>query len=81
MSKGYFLKNPYFYVARTTFSLTPFGAPTADVSFEALNEPFFDRLDMFSNVIDPITTLVALIFAPGGVKVECRGSEKMSDLS
>ena len=49
---------------------------TANVRFEALNEPFFDRLDMFSNVIDPITTLVALIFAPGGVKVECWGSEK-----
>ena len=50
--------------------------PTANLSFEALNEPFFYRLDVFRNVSNLKTTLVAFISAPGGDKVECRGSEQ-----
>ena len=56
---------------------------TANLSFEAprLSTTFFDRLEVFSNVIDLITTLVRFISASGGDKFDVVALNKMSDLS
>jgi hypothetical protein len=61
------IKNPFFPEncelgtrENSTFETPRFGARAKKCSFSATNEPFFDRLDIFSDAIDLKNTLVLL---------------------
>ena len=54
-----------------------FDVPTSNVSFEAPNESFFDRLDTFPDAIDPRNTLRHFLLSVGGYKPDISGTGKI----
>ena len=53
-----------------------FQLPTSKLSFAALSRSFFDRLDTFSDAIDPGNTLMLLFSRPDDPYIKISGTRK-----